>query len=120
MYGLNGSGKTRFLKHMSAKEELPLFLLNQKFDDKNILLSNSSQYLENLSKIIDYCQTQNIPLLLDDLCWYSFDGRNQIKVIDTLYDYSHNNDVFFTSAQDEIKRLVKTRSHKPNIIEFDI
>ncbi|MBQ3021480.1 MAG: hypothetical protein IJD92_04590 [Bacilli bacterium] len=120
IYGLNGSGKTRFLKDMASKKNIPLFYLNKKFEEKNILLSNSFQYLENLSKIIDYCQTQNIPLLLDDLCWYSFDWRNQIKVIDTLYDYSHNNDVFFTSAQYEIKRLVKKRSHKPNIIEFDI
>ena len=119
LYGLNGSGKTRFLKDMSSKKDLPLFLLNQKFDDENKLLYNSSQYLENLSKIIDYCQTQNIPLLLDDLCWYSFDGRNQIKVIDTLYDCSHSNDVFFTSAQDGIKQLVKTRSHNPNIIDFN-
>lgn len=119
LYGLNGSGKTRFLKNMSSKKDLPLFLLNQKFDDENRLLSSSSQYLENLSKIIDYCQTQNIPLLLDDLCWYSFDGRNQIKVIDALFDYSHNNDVFFTSSQNGIKQLVKTRSHNPNIIDFN-
>ena len=119
LYGLNGSGKTRFLKDMSSKKDLPLFLLNQKFDDENRLLSSSYQYLENLSKIIDYCQTQNIPLLLDDLCWYSFGGRNQISVIDALYDYSHNNDVFFTSAQIGIKQLVKTRSHNPNIIDFN-
>ena len=94
-------------------------MLNQKFDDENRLLSSSSQYLENLSKIIDYCQTQNIPLLLDDLCWYSFDGRNQINVIDALYDYSHNNDVFFTSSKIGIKQLVKIRSHNPNIIDFN-
>lgn len=119
LYGLNGSGKTRFLKAMSTEKKLPLFFLNKKFDDQNRLLSNSSQYLENLSKIIDYCQTQNIPLLLDDLCWYSFDGINQIKIIDTLYDYSHSNDVFFTAAQHDIKRLVKTRSHNSNIINFD-
>ena len=118
LYGLNGSGKTRFLKDMASKKDLPLFLLNQKIDEESRLISSSSQRLENLSKIIDYCQTQNIPLLLDDLCWYSFDGRNQIKVIDTLYDYSHSNDVFFTSAQSGIKQLVKTRSHNPNIIEF--
>lgn len=119
LYGLNGSGKTRFLKDIASKKDLPLFLLNQKFDEESRLLSSSTQYLENLSKIVDYCQTQNIPLLLDDLCWYSLDGRNKIKVIDTLYDYSHNNDVYFTSAQDSIKQLVKTRSHNLNIIEFN-
>ena len=118
LYGLNGSGKTLFLKYISSKNDIPLFMLNQKYDDKEKLLSSSSQYLENLSHIVNYCHTRNIPLLLDDLSWYSFDGRNQIKIIDTLYEYSHYNDVFFTSSQDNIKQLVKRRSQNPNIINF--
>lgn len=119
IYGFNGSGKTRFLEHISTQEKVPIFLLNKKFDSSNIYLSNSDEYLENLHKILAYCQSKNIPLLLDDLCWNSFDGRNQITIIDTLYAHSHEHNVFFTSAQENIKQLVKKRSHNPNIIDFN-
>ena len=118
IYGLNASGKTRLMKHISHEKDIPLFLLNRKIDDREKVFYSSSQYLENFFKIIDYCDKQNIPLLLDDLCWNSFDGRNQVKIVDSLYEYSHNNDVFFTSAQDGIKELVKKRTHNPTIISI--
>ena len=118
VYGPNASGKTMFLRYISDCEKAPLFILNRKFDDDRFL-SSSSEYLDNFSHIIEYCREDDAPLLLDDLCWNCFDVRNQAKIVDKLYEFSHDNDVFFTSSQIGVQKLVRSRTHDPNIIEFN-
>lgn len=116
--GNNGSGKTQLLRFISEQRKTPIFLLNRSVSDPNKIFSNESEYLKNLDEIINYCKSRNMPLLLDDLCWGGMGGRGPLTIIDILYDYSHENDVFFTAAQSQIKGLVKKRSHTPNIIEL--
>ena len=117
VYGLNGSGKTDLLRFISEKEYLPLFDLSSDLDTKEIL-SGASEYIKNLKRIIEYCHSENIPLLLDEIGWNAYDDRNKIKIVDQLYEYSHKNNVIFTSCQRDIKSLVKKLAHNPNIIEL--
>lgn len=118
IFGSNGRGKTNILKFIAKEEDLPLFCLQKDINSQKILTS-ATERLNNLKQIMDYCSNQNCPLLLDDMEWNAFDERNRIKIIDQLYDYSHDRNVIFTSAQPSIKRLVNRRSHKPNIIDLN-
>lgn len=117
IFGSNGRGKTNLLKFIAKEGNLPLFCLSRDLNSKRILTS-ATERLNNLTQIMDYCRDQNSPLLLDDMWWNAFDERNKVKIINQLYDYSHDNNVIFTSAQQSVKSLVKRRSHKPNIIDL--
>lgn len=117
IFGPNNRGKTNLLKFIAEESDLPLFNLYLDLNSSKILTS-ATERLNNLKQIMDYCYNQNSPLLLDDMGWNAFDERNKVKIINQLYDYSHDNNVIFTSAQQAIKSLVKKRSHKPNIIDL--
>lgn len=117
IYGLNGSGKTDLLRFISDEENLPLFDLYRDLGTKEVL-AGASEYIQNLKQIVEYCRSQSIPLLLDDIGWNAYDDRNKIKIVDQLYEYSHENNVIFTSCQRDINSLVKRLSHDPNIIEL--
>lgn len=117
VFGPNNRGKTNLLKFIAEESNSPLFCLYQDLNSFKILTS-ATERLANLKQIMDYCYNQDSPLLLDDIWWNAFDERNKVKIINQLYDYSHDNDVVFTSAQQSIKSLVKSRSHKPNIIDL--
>lgn len=141
IYGLNGSGKTFFLKEISEQLKVPIFNLSdytlelsKKINDEDNLrkylywlsesynlpkYSSYEKYIHRLSQVLEYSREQNIPLLLDDLSWNSLDSRNKINLIDTLYKYSlENNPIIFTGCNEDIKSLVKKRVYKPNIIDL--
>ena len=115
IYGLNGSGKTRMLQSISSLLNVPLFNLNI---FKGVYLRDSVDCLNNLKYIIDYCDINKIPLLMDDIFWNSFDFRNSIKIVDDLYDYSLKNKVIVTGCNDSTKSLIKAYTHNPNVINI--
>lgn len=139
--GLNGSGKTVLLNEISNHFNTPVFnmddyYLNLTKSIKDLAqvkkylkrLNELSRYGENsnimnyfyrLSQILAFSKEQNNIVLLDNLCWGVLDDRNKINVLDTLFDYSCDNDssVIATSCQDDIKSLIKHRTYNANIIE---
>ena len=142
LYGLNGSGKTKLLYDFYNQFhcKVPMFnMYNHELNlidlinDKNLLemylkrlnefdrydiKSNTGDYLYRLSQILAFSKERNNIVFLDDMCWGSLDDRNQINVIDTLFEYSCDNPVAVTSCQSNIKKLIKSRVYHPNIIEL--
>lgn len=113
IYGLNDSGKTKMIKSISNIMNVPLFDIN--FFNK-IYLTDSKNRLNNLKNIINYCELNRLPLLIDNIFWDSFSFRNKIKIVDDLYDYSLKEKVVVTGFNDSTKSLIKSYTHNPNII----
>ena len=142
LYGLNGSGKSKLLFDFYSKFNFLIPMYNMYNDDLNLIdmvkdkslidsyfrrlnesdkydiNSNIGDYLHRLSQILALSEENSSIVFIDDLCWGSLDDRNQINVLDTLFDYSCINPVSITSCQSNIKRLVKNRVYSPNIIDL--
>jgi len=133
IYGRNGSGKTRLLNGLADKLNTQVFNLNSTdtivdeyvhkkllkyFDLSGVCINDSDKYFYKLSKILTYCSRNDLPILLDDLSWNSLDYRNQIKLVDILFDYSRAQGTVITTCKSDVKELVKKRVYKPNIIEL--
>lgn len=137
--GINGSGKTLLLNDISKSINIPIFSMNNdklSIENHNInqddikkyfqLLTNLTEvnlysdylkYMYKLSKILAFSKENNQMVLLDDLKWNALDSRNQLNLIDTLFDYSiQNNNVIITGY--DKSSLIKKRVYRPNIIEL--
>lgn len=142
LYGLNGCGKSQLIFDFYSKLNLKSPIFNMCNDQLNLvnliqdksliemylkklnelngynIKSNIGDYLYRLSQILAFSQEQKNIVLLDDMCWGTLDDRNQINVLDTLFEYScDSSPVVVTSCQSNVKKLVKNRVYKPNIIE---
>lgn len=141
--GLNGSGKTVLLNEISNHFNTPIFNMDDYYLDliksiedfsqvKKYLKrlnelnrydesSNIRNYFYRLSQILAFCKDKNNVVLLDNLCWRLLDDRNKINILDTLFDYICDNStsIVVTSCQSDVKRLVKNRIYKSNIIEVN-
>ena len=118
IYGYNATGKTRLIQSFAQYKNIPFFQLVKNLESGEFL-SSSTDRLLNFRKILMHCKENNIPILLDDMFWGSFDPRNTIYVIDALYENAFDNQVVFTSEQELPKRLVLSRTHDSNIIDLN-
>lgn len=94
------------------------FYDNGSFYDKYFYKPSLERYFYKLNKVMSCCSSYDVPLLLDELGFYYLDDRNQIKLIDALFEYSNNHDVVIADCKNQIKKLVKNRVYKSNIIEL--
>ena len=141
IHGSNGSGKSVLLKEISGNLKVPTFsmdntdlnlenyIINKDYVKKYLRqltglydVSNYSdyeKYVHRMAQILEFSREHNNIVLLDDLRWDALDSRNKIDLIDTLFDYSLNNErVVITGCNQRanIKRMV----YKSNIIDLDI
>lgn len=137
--GATGSGKTLLLNDISKSINVPLFSMNNEklsIENHNInqddirkyfqtltnltevnLYSDYLKYMYKLSQILAFSKKNNEMILLDDLKWTALDSRNQLILIDVLFDYSiQNNNVIITGYNKS--SLIKKRVYNPNIIEL--
>lgn len=138
--GLNGSGKTILLNEIANSLNVPAFSMNDisldltnniqnKENIKKYLYqltgsydvkkySDYEKYIHRLAQVLEFSSEQNNMLLLDDLRWGSLDQRNKINLIDTLFDYSVNNEGVVITGCSEINNI-KRRIYKANIINLE-
>lgn len=137
--GNNGTGKTMLLRDISNSIKVPMFSMNDiDLDLDNYIFdkeyvrkylyqligsyeidkySNYQKYLYRLAQILEFSREHNNMLLLDDLRWNSLDSRNTLNVIDTLFDYSLNNEGIVITGCNQSKNI-RRRVYKSNIIEL--
>lgn len=137
--GNNGSGKTILLNEIAKSLNVPAFSMNDisldltdniknkdnirkylyqltgSYDVKQY--SDYEKYIHRLAQVLEFSNEQNNMLLLDDLSWGSLDQRNKINLIDTLFDYSVNNEGIVITGCTEINNI-KRRVYKSNIINI--
>lgn len=138
--GANGSGKTRLLKEISSELKMPLYSmddinikLEKEIENKNNLIkfiyeltgsyyidkySDYSKYVYRLAQILEFSKENNNIVLLDDLRWNALDGRNRIKLVNTLKDYSFEHTPVVITGWGS-SRLIKKKVYKSNIIIVD-
>ena len=138
--GKNGSGKTILLNEIAKSLNVPAFSMNDisldlkdniqnkdnirkylyqltgSYDVKQY--SDYEKYIHRLAQVLEFSSEQNNMLLLDDLRWNSLDRRNKINLIDTLFDYSVNNEGVVITGCSEINNI-KRRVYKANIINLE-
>lgn len=143
IYGGNGSGKSVLLQKIADNYHIPIYnmsnlgdTIDHQIEQKDFLqnikkklnemnaypmYSKIGMYLKKLGQILALHKESGDIILLDDLGWNALDERNKINLIDTLYEYTLEESVpvVLTSCQQDVKRLVKLRTRKPNIIEMD-
>lgn len=137
--GANGSGKTTLLNDISKSINVPLFSMNNEkisIENSNLnqedikkyfqaltnltefnLYSDYLKYMYNLSQILAFSKEKNNMILLDDLKWNALDSRNQLNLIDVLFDYSTQNTSVVITGYNK-SSLIKKRVYNPNIIEL--
>lgn len=118
IFGYNATGKSRLINSYAKDIGVPVFSPVRSLESLEYLYDSSSR-IQNLDKIVAYCNKKNMPILLDDIFWGSFDARNIVYIIDRLCDSSFSNQVMFTSCMGNIKGLVLKRSYNPNIIDLN-
>jgi len=139
IHGNNGSGKTMLLKEISEQIKVPVFSmdniglnLENYISDKNHVkkylkkltgqyeifsYSDYGKYINRLAQILEFSREHNNMVLLDDLRWGALDSRNKLNVIDTLFDYSLNNEGIVITGCNQ-RANIKRRVYKSNIIEL--
>lgn len=137
--GANGSGKTILLNDISKSINVPLFSMNNEkisIENSNLnqedikkyfqtltnltefnLYSDYQKYMYKISQIMAFSKEKNNMILLDDLKWNSLDSRNQLNLIDVLFDYSTQNTSVVITGYNK-SSLIKKRVYNPNIIEL--
>lgn len=141
IHGNNGSGKTMLLKEISDTLKVPMFsmdnidlnlenyIINKDYVKKYLRqltglyevnnYSNYEKYVHRMAQILEFSREHNNMVLLDDLRWDSLDSRNRLNLIDTLFDYSLNNEGVVITGCNQ-KENIKRRVYKANIINLDI
>lgn len=139
IHGNNGSGKTILLKEISEQIKVPMFsmdnvglnLENYISDKDNFRkylkqltgqyeifgYSDYGKYINRLAQILEFSREHNNMVLLDDLRWGALDSKNKLNVIDTLFDYSLNNEGIVITGCNQ-RANIKRRVYKSNIIEL--
>ena len=137
--GNNGSGKTVLLKSISNEIKVPMFSMdNIDLNLENYIaskeyikkylkqLTGSSEinqysdyekYVYRMAQILEFSREHNNMVLLDDLRWDALDSRNRLNLIDTLFDYSLNNEGVVITGCNQSGN-VKRRVYKSNIIKL--
>ena len=106
---------TSLMRSISQLYGYPVFKLN---NFNGVFLNDKTSYLINLKHIIEFCKIKNIPLLLDNIDWNTFDVNDQLRIIDEAFYLSMRKKVILTGSEKYVKELIKTRIYKPNIIEI--
>lgn len=139
IHGSNGSGKTMLLKDISNTLKVPMFsmdnidlnlenyIINKDYVKKYLRqltglyevnnYSNYEKYVYRMAQILEFSREHNNMVLLDDLRWDSLDSRNRLNLIDTLFDYSLNNEGVVITGCNQ-KGNIKRRVYKSNIIQL--
>ena len=139
IHGNNGAGKTRLLNDISSSINVPIFSMNDislnledYISDKDNIqnymyqlaritqkeeYNDFQKYIYRLAQILQFSKEKNNVVLLDDLRWRSLSDRIRINIIETLFDYSCDNESVVITGCNQ-KDFIKRKIYKANIIDL--
>lgn len=139
IHGKNGVGKTRLLNDISSSINIPIFSMNDinlnledYISDKDNIqnymyqlarihkkdeYNDFQKYIYRLAQILQFSKEKNNIILLDDLRWRSLSDRIRINIIDTLFEYSCDNEPVVITGCNQ-KDIIKRKIYKANIIDL--
>ncbi len=119
--GLNGTGKTMYLKILSSLFESNLYDIMRNIYNNNKKIGSSEKVLYEIDKLLfsEINNYDNFLLLIDNIPWHLLDNKNKINVIDKLFEFSMDEKpIYITSVDNDIKTLTKRRIYNPNFIDL--
>lgn len=119
--GLNGTGKTMYLKILSSLFESNLYDIMRNIYNNNKKICFSEKVLYEIDKLLfsEVNNYDNFLLLIDNIPWHLLDNKNKINVIDKLFEFSMDEKpIYITSVDNDIKTLTKRRIYNPNFIDL--